>query len=86
MARKVLNSNHLKLIAILAMTIDHFTDLFYPNYPAEPLAISLHIIGRLTAPIMWFFICEGYYYTKDALFYVYMRLYKNTRSVYDYES
>ena len=65
MAKKVLNSNHLKLIAILAMTIDHFTDLFYPNYPAEPLPISLHIIGRLTAPIMWFFICEGYYYTKD---------------------
>lgn len=65
MAKKVLNSNHLKLIAILAMTIDHFTDLFYPNFPAEPLPIVFHIIGRLTAPIMWFFICEGFYYTKN---------------------
>ena len=30
---------------------------------AEP--VSHHIIGRLTAPIMWFFICEGYHYTRD---------------------
>ena len=60
-----LNSNHLKIIAIIAMTIDHFTDLFYPSFPAEPLPIALHIIGRLTAPIMWFFIAEGYHYTHD---------------------
>ena len=64
-SRFALNSNVLKLIAILAMTIDHFTDLFYPGFPAEPVPIGLHFIGRLTAPIMWFFICEGYYYTKN---------------------
>lgn len=60
-----LNANHLKMIAILAMTVDHICDLLYPGFPAEPAAIGLHIIGRLTAPIMWFFVCEGYYYTRN---------------------
>ena len=41
-SRFALNSNVLKLIAILAMTIDHFTDLFYPGFPAEPAPIGLH--------------------------------------------
>ncbi len=59
------NSNYLKLIAIIAMTIDHATDLLYPGFPAKPLPLALHFIGRLTAPIMWFFVCEGYHYTKD---------------------
>lgn len=60
-----LNANHLKLIAIIAMTIDHVCDLIYPGFPAESGAMALHIIGRLTAPIMWFFVCEGYYYTHN---------------------
>ncbi len=60
-----LNANHLKLIAIIAMTIDHVCDLIYPGFPAEPGAMGLHIVGRLTAPIMWFFVCEGYYYTHN---------------------
>ncbi len=60
-----LNANHLKLIAIIAMTIDHVCNLIYPGFPAESGAMALHIIGRLTAPIMWFFVCEGYYYTHN---------------------
>ena len=59
------NANHVKLIAIIAMTIDHVSDLIYPGFPAEPGAMILHIVGRLTAPIMWFFVCEGYYYTRN---------------------
>ena len=55
-----LNANHLKMIAIIAMTIDHICDLVYPGFPVNPMAIGLHVIGRLTAPIMWFFVCEGY--------------------------
>lgn len=51
MERK-LNSNHLKMIAIIAMTIGHAADLIYPGFQANPAAIFLHIIGRLTAPIM----------------------------------
>ena len=60
-----LNANHIKLIAIIAMTIDHVCDLIYPGFPVEPGAVGLHIIGRLTAPIMWFFVCEGYYHTHN---------------------
>mgnify|MGYP004462673945 FL=1 len=62
---KKLNSNHLKIIAIIAMTLDHIADLFYPNMPNSIVSNILHIIGRLTAPIMFFFICEGFYYTKN---------------------
>lgn len=71
---KSLNSNHLKLIAIFAMTVDHLADLIYPGFPASVPAISLHIIGRLTAPMMWFFVSEGFYYTSDKNRYL-MRLF-----------
>lgn len=67
---KKLNSNHLKLIAIIAMTIDHVADLLYPGMPNNAISIVLHIIGRLTAPIMFFFICEGFYYTKNLKKYI----------------
>lgn len=69
MTRK-LNSNHLKMIAVLSMTIDHFSDLIYPGFPADPVAVFLHIIGRLTAPVMWFFIGEGYYHTRNIKKYI----------------
>lgn len=68
--QKPFNSNHLKLIAIIAMTIDHVTDLFFPNFPPLVLPSMLHVIGRLTAPIMWFFICEGFHYTRDIKKYI----------------
>lgn len=67
---KKLNSNHLKLIAIVAMTIDHVADLLYPNMQGNIICIIMHIIGRLTAPIMFFFICEGFYYTHDVKKYI----------------
>ena len=67
---KKLNSNHLKLIAIIAMTIDHIADLIFPGMPNNIWSNILHIIGRLTAPIMFFFICEGFYYTKNLKKYV----------------
>ena len=51
--KKVLNSNVLKLIAIIAMTLDHLTWLLFPGYSTEPLAIILHLVGRITCPIMW---------------------------------
>ena len=67
---KKLNSNHLKLIAIIAMTIDHIADLLYPGMPNIFISNVMHIIGRLTAPIMFFFICEGYHYTKNVKNYI----------------
>lgn len=65
MKAKRLHANHLKLVAIAAMTIDHIADIVYPSFPANPVAIGMHMIGRLTAPIMWFFIAEGFFYTKN---------------------
>lgn len=67
---KKLNSNHLKVIAIIAMTIDHIADLLYPGMPNNIITNILHIIGRLTAPIMFFFICEGFFYTKNLKKYI----------------
>lgn len=62
---KLLNSNALKFIAIFAMTLDHIAWAVFPGYPTEALPVILHIIGRITCPIMCFFIAEGFYYTKD---------------------
>lgn len=64
------DSNHLKLIAIIAMTFDHGANLFFPGFPLEPIPFILHFIGRITAPIMWFFVCEGFHYTKDVRKYI----------------
>jgi hypothetical protein len=63
--KKIFNSNHLKLIAIIAMTIDHLTWLAFPGCQKIWYVMLLHIIGRLTAPIMWFFIVEGYNHTHN---------------------
>lgn len=59
------NANQLKIIAILAMTADHLASVIFPNYPKDWWILGIHILGRLTAPIMWFFIAEGYFYTKN---------------------
>ena len=67
---KGLNSNQLKLVAIIAMTIDHLTSTIVPGYSTNPLVLLLHAIGRLTAPIMWFFIAEGYHYTHNLKKYI----------------
>lgn len=59
------NATQLKYIAIIAMTIDHLAWLLYPGLVREVVPVAMHIIGRLTAPIMWYFIAEGCYYTKN---------------------
>ena len=63
--RKGLSGNQIKLIAIIAMTVDHLTWAFFPGTQAVWYVYALHIIGRLTAPIMWFFIAEGCHYTRN---------------------
>ena len=63
--KKGLNANQIKLIAIVAMTVDHLTWAFFPGTQAIWYVYVLHIIGRLTAPIMWFFIAEGCHYTRN---------------------
>lgn len=62
---KILNSNQLKLIAIIAMTVDHIAWAMFDGYPSTLLPLVMHIIGRLTCPIMCYFIAEGYHYTRN---------------------
>lgn len=63
MIKKGLNAGQLKLIAIIAMLFDHCVFLFLKNYFG--VAVVLNVIGRLTMPIMCFFVAEGFYHTKD---------------------
>lgn len=66
---KFLTSNALKVIAIIAMTSDHVAWMFLP---LESVAAEiLHIIGRLTFPIMAYMIVEGYHHTKNVKKYLF---------------
>lgn len=60
-----LSANQIKGIAIAAMTVDHLAWTFFPGYDTRWFVLLAHVIGRLTAPIMWFFIAEGYYHTRS---------------------
>lgn len=57
--------NILKFIAIIAMTIDHVTSTLFPGYNCTWWVLILHAIGRITAPIMCWFIVEGFKYTRN---------------------
>lgn len=63
--RPALSGNALKGIAILAMTLDHLTWTLWPGYATDWWVLVCYVLGRVTAPIMWFFIVEGYHYTHD---------------------
>ena len=63
--KKPLSSNAIKLIAIAAMTVDHIAWAVFPGYPKEFFPLLMHIIGRITCPIMCYCIAEGYYYTRN---------------------
>lgn len=60
-----MNANQLKLIAIVAMTIDHLAWMLFPGYPRDWLPLLMHTVGRITCPIMCYFIAEGYYHTRN---------------------
>ena len=60
--RGKLSANALKIIAIFAMTLDHIASTFITN---EIVYTIFRTIGKLTAPIFWFFIAEGFYKTKN---------------------
>lgn len=64
-----LSANTIKWIAIVAMLIDHTAWAFVPTYSV--LGQLMHIVGRITAPIMCFFIAEGYTHTHSFKRYAY---------------
>ena len=68
--KKGLNSNQLKIIAIIAMTIDHLNKTLLVSTVHGTLNDILRIIGRITIPIMCFFISEGYFHTKSKKRYI----------------
>ena len=58
-----LSANALKFIAIAAMLIDHIAWRFVETNSTE--GFFMHLIGRMTIPIMSMFIAEGYVHTKN---------------------
>lgn len=64
-----LNRTQLKLIAICAMVVDHVAWGFVEFM--TPLGQVMHVIGRLTIPIMCFFVAEGFRYTSSRKGYVF---------------
>lgn len=73
--KKGLNGNILKLIAVIAMTIDHIGWKWVETASLEGEII--HFFGRITVPIMCFFIAEGFFFTKDLKKYI-LRLFAFT--------
>ena len=54
-----MNRNVLKIIAFVAMVIDHIGTVLFPDY------VIFKIIGRIAFPIFSFFVAEGYFYTRS---------------------
>lgn len=58
-----LSAYQIKVIAIIAMTIDHIAWMWVPAVTAA--GQCMHTIGRITAPIMCYLLVEGYIRTHD---------------------
>ena len=65
---KSLNRTQLKMIAICAMVCDHVAWGFVEFW--TPLGQIMHVIGRLTIPIMCFFVAEGFRKTSSVAGYI----------------
>lgn len=57
-----MTGNKLKLIACVAMLIDHIAWAFFP---IGGVGDFMHLVGRTTAPIMCYMIAEGFYHTRN---------------------
>lgn len=56
------------------MTVDHIAWAVFPGYPKKFLPLLMHLIGRITRPIMCYCIAEGHHYTRK------LRKYTSPRS------
>jgi hypothetical protein len=61
-------ANNLKIIVMALMFLDHFAVVFLPHDPL--LRNLLRFAGRIVAPVICFFIVEGYYHTSDRKKYI----------------
>ncbi len=66
---KGFTTNNLKIIAIIAMIIDHIGFYFYDKIPYQ-LYINCRIIGRIAMPIFAFLILQGIKHTKSKKKYI----------------
>ncbi|MBR4343453.1 MAG: hypothetical protein IKP88_12265 [Lachnospiraceae bacterium] len=67
-----LDRTQIKYIAIAAMLLDHMAVFLLPpeKSPAQiVLYVIMRTIGRITAPVMFYFVGEGYLYTSSRLKY-----------------
>ena len=59
-----MTSNKLKIIAVIAMIMDHFG--YYFNYLlSDEIYLICRIIGRIAMPIFTYLIIEGYFHTSN---------------------
>lgn len=58
-----LTANKLKIIAIIAMFFDHFFAIFLAHNTI--IGLASRTPGRIAAPIICYFIAEGYHYTSN---------------------
>ncbi len=69
---KVLDRNALKIIAIIAMVMDHIAPIVFES---NSLWWNIfRIIGRLTFTIMIYFLAEGFRYTRNLFNFYELRL------------
>ncbi len=59
----LLNRNQIKYLVIIAMVIDHIAWDYVPLMSLK--GQIMHFIGRLTAPVMSFFLAEGFIHTHN---------------------
>ncbi len=70
--RLSINRTQIKYIAIMAMLLDHTASFLLPpekNPALTVVYIFMRTVGRIAAPVMFYFLAEGYHYTSSKLKY-----------------
>ena len=63
---RVLNGNFIKIVAAIAMLIDHIGLLFFPD------VVSFRVIGRISMPLFAMMFAEGCRYTRSKFRHVFL--------------
>ena len=78
--KKVLNSEAVKIIALVTMLIDHIGYIMYGHIDTGVYNV-LRGIGRISFPLFAFLIAEGFFYTKDEKKYLLRIIYTGSVNV-----